>query len=236
MIQNPETMKAINNFRYIIILIILLSTQKLFSQYSNYIDPATRNLYLEMEYSKIGSLPGSVDVGRFGESNYVIPLFIAPGTANMQPSVSIVYSSSIDDGVMGKGFTIGGLSEIRRIPRDFYHDDEVKGVSIQSTDFFALDSMRLILTSQGQYGGDGTEYATEIESFVRVTAHGTTGAGPTWFEAETKEGKILQYGNSSDSRVILPNSSSVYMWRLNRIEDANGNYITYSYEQTNGES
>ena len=100
--------------------------------------------------------------------------------------------------------------------------------------------MRLILTSQGQYGADGTEYATEIESFSKIIAHGTTGsgdaAGPTWFVVKTKDGKTMEYGNTTDSRVILPNTSSVYMWRVNKIKDSNNNYITYTYEQTNGES
>jgi RHS repeat-associated protein len=227
-------MKPYTFQKYLLLLILLFVFQITRAQYSTYVDPSTR--ILDTYNAKVGSLPGAIDVGSGGAANYSIPLFVAPGTAGMQPAISIVYNSSIDDGVMGRGFAIGGLSEIRRVPQDFYHETNVKGVSLLSTDRFALDSMRLILTSGGNYGANGTEYATEIESFVKVIAHGTTGSGPTWFEVKTKEGKTFEYGNTTDSRVMLSGKSSVYIWRINKAKDSNGNYFTFTYEQTNGES
>ena len=46
---------------------------------------------------------------------------------------------------------------------------------------------RLINTS-GSYGSSGTEYRTEIDSFVRVTQSGSLNGSSTWFRVEYKNG------------------------------------------------
>jgi hypothetical protein len=73
-------------------------------------------------------------------------------------------------------------------------------------------------------------------NFAKVIAHGSAGNGPSWFEARTKEGKTIEYGNTSDSKVEGFGSSTVYIWRINKISDNLGNTITYSYTEVNGES
>ncbi len=196
------------------------------------VNPNTRNL----EYSlPVGTLPGSFDVNKFGAATYSIPFFTSPGTAGMQPSISIVYNSLLNDGLLGKGWDLAGISTIQRVPQNFYHEGQVIGVSLQNTDKFALDSNRLILTG-GTYGADGSVYRTEIETFVKVTAHGTSGNGPAWFEVQTKDGKTLEYGNTSSSRVEAYGSSTVNLWRINRMKDQHDNYIDFYYIENNGES
>jgi len=44
----------------------------------------------------------------------------------------------------------------------------------------------------------------------------------------TKSGLTLEYGNSSDSRVMRT-SSCVLVWKLNKISDRFGNYVSYEY-------
>lgn len=204
------------------------------AQYYTPVNPYTRSL--DKTNAKVGTLPGTINVSSFGSATYEIPIFVSPGTAGMQPIISLIYDSRIDNGILGKGWGIAGLSEIRRVSQDYYHDNNVTGVTLQNTDKFALDSNRLILTAGSQYGADGSEYATEIETFVKVIAHGTAGIGPSWFEVKTKDGKTLEYGNTADSKVEAYGSSTVYMWRLNKVTDQNSNSMGFEYYEVNGES
>jgi len=54
------------------------------------------------------------------------------------------------------------------------------------------------------------------------------------FKVETKDGQTLEYGYTGDSRVNI--GSNILLWRLNKIADANGNFMTYTYGKNNGES
>lgn len=203
-------------------------------QYYTYVNPNSR--VLDKVNAKVGTLPGAINVNSLGAATYVISVFTSPGSAGMQPSISIIYNSQIKDGILGIGWSLAGLSEIRRVPQNFYNDNNVLGVTLQSTDRFALDSNRLILTSAHAYGADNSEYRTELETFVKVIAHGVAGTGPSWFEVRTKDGKTLEYGYTSDSKVEAHLSSTVYMWRLNKVTDASGNTMKYIYNEVNGES
>lgn len=100
---------------------------------------------------------------------------------------------------------------------------------------FALDGNRLMLVSGG-YGQDQSVYRTELETFTKVTAYGSSGTGPSWFKAETKDGRTIEYGNTVDSRVEANGASTVYLWRINKVTDKFGNYIKFTYNEVNGES
>ena len=220
---------------YIIISAIsLISHFNVFAQYYSEVNPSTR--VLDKDNYRPGTLPGFIDVNSLGESVYEIPIHVPPGTAGMQPSLSIAYNSNYPDGPLGIGWHIKGLSEIRRVPRNFYHHGMINGVDLQADDIFALDSNRLILTSQHSYGANGSEYRTEVETFSKIIAHGTAGTGPSYFIVETKGGLTLEYGNTSDSKIEASGTSTVYMWRLNKVTDRNGNLMEYLYYEVNGES
>jgi hypothetical protein len=184
---------------------------------------------------EVGTLPGSFSLSSKGAATYTIPLTTAPGTAGMTPSLSISYNSHVKNGILGIGWEISGLSEITRAPLNFYNDGTSDAADLQMNDAFAIDSARLLLVS-GTQGMDGSIYATEIESFMKVTAKGSAGNGPSWFKVETKSGNIIEYGNTTDSKILVPNFSSVIRWRINRITDPNGNYIEFIYTLTDGES
>lgn len=227
-------MKLHYTFKYTILVILFISIAKVISaQYQSYVDPLNRTL--DKTNAKAGSLPGSVNVNSLGAANYEIPIFFSPGSAGMQPILSVFYNSHNGDGIMGQGWDLAGLSEIRRVQKNYYHDSQVDGVDLQNTDMFALDSNRLVITS-GTYGADNSIYATEYETFVKVTAHGSAGTGPSWFTVETKDGRTLEYGNTADSKVEAYSSPTVYMWRLNKVMDQSGNTMKFIYNEVNGES
>jgi RHS repeat-associated protein len=205
--------------------------------YSQYQTPAKSPGDAPDVWWEVGTLPGSFAVSSKGAATYVIPLTVSPGTAGLSPSLSISYNSHVKNGILGVGWNLSGLSEIMRVPQNFYNDGTSDAADLQMNDAFAIDSARLLLVS-GTQGTDGSVYATEIESFLRVTAKGSQGSGygPSWFEVKTKSGNTIQFGNTTDSKVLVPNFSSVIRWRINRITDPNGNYIEFIYTLTDGES
>ena len=186
----------------------------------------------------VGSSSGSIDVSPTGGLTYSIPIFSSPGTAGIQPSISISYNSQMGNGLLGIGWDIAGLSAISRVGRTFYQDGVSKGVNLDDEDVFSMDGNRLLFKT---LTSEGTEYETETKTFSIIKAFEIAGSGTQFFIVKTKDGKTIEYGNSDDSRVFAKqadgtNSSAAYLFRINRITDMNGNYMTFSYRNLNGES
>lgn len=200
-----------------------------------------------------GSLPGAVVVDNTGTANYSIPLSVPPGRAGTQPDLSLVYNSGGSDGVLGVGWSIGGLSAISRGPNTELDNDGAntfmaQGVMLNDTDRFLVDGQRMVLVSHSgaydSYGDADTEYRTEVESFTRIYARGQiASSGPEFFEVDTKSGLKMIYGdvfnppsgvstfdhNSSFVPEGSP-SDSVLTWSISRITDSAGNYMDFLYD------
>jgi hypothetical protein len=175
------------------------------------------------------SLPGQFAVNQAGAATYSIPIAVPPGTAGVMPSLSLDYSSQGSNGLLGIGWTLGGLPSIGRCAQTVAQDGVAGTVSANSSDRFCLDGQRLVAIS-GSYGADGTEYRTEVESYSRIVSHGVAGGtGPAWFEVHTKSGQVMWFGNSTDSQVVFQGTTIVDSWALTRITDSKGNYYTVSY-------
>lgn len=185
-----------------------------------------------------GLTSGSFSVDAGGAANYVIPIAVPPGTAGMQPSLSLTYSSRSGNALLGVGWTLGGLSVITRCPATQAQDLFVDGIDFDADDRFCIDGERLVAINNGAYGANGTEYRTEIDGLTRVISYGTAGNGPQKFKVWTKSGQILEYGYTPDSRIeaLGRSDASVRLWAVNKISDTVGNYMTVAYdEDPNGE-
>ena len=99
-----------------------------------------------------GVTPGSLTVDETGGASYVIPIAVPPGTAGLEPSLSFVYGSRGGNGLLGMGWSLGGLSVIHRCPQTEAQDGTRGGVHYDTDDRFCLDGQRLIAIS-GTYGG-----------------------------------------------------------------------------------
>src|SRR5262249_23593408 len=124
--------------------------------------------------------PGGFRVSETGAAVYEIPIKVPPGTAGMEPKLSLVYNSQQGNAVLGMGWSLSGLSAITRCPRTLAQDGISGNVNYDWDDRFCLDGQRLIAIS-GVYGQDGTEYRTERESFSRIISYGVAGNGPAYF-------------------------------------------------------
>lgn len=219
-------------------LIILSVTLQAQTNYSPLYTSA--NFVKTIDLSRpVGTVAASPGTTPSGGVTYSIPIYAPPGTNGMQPSISIVYNSQGSTGVVGFGWSIGGLSVISRTGKNLYHNNEVAPVQYVSTnDAFLLDGMRLN-PIQGDNGLDGTIYATESESFASIVSHKTSPfllIGPDWFEVTAKDGAKMEFGNTADSRFMTDDDQRPMFWRLNRIIDINGNYIDFKYNNTSRDS
>ena len=203
-----------------------------------------------------GNTKGALQVTSDGDLAYDFPLWVPSGRNGVQPRLSLAYRSRGANGLLGVGWSVGGLSQITRCPKTRAQNGDSIAVKLDSTDVFCLDGQQLVAIT-GTYGGDGTEYRTERDTFSKIIS-GAAGCpaadteGPTCFKVFLKSGRILTYGHSvSDgdssaaiegqrvSRTVpdvnLPNAvtdtSQVvrYAWALARDEDRFGNGVNYHY-------
>ncbi|MGH8050193.1 MAG: SpvB/TcaC N-terminal domain-containing protein [Arenimonas sp.] len=180
----------------------------------------------------VGSTPGQAGVSG-GSASYSIPIALPPGRKGMQPSISLSYSSRGGNGIAGMGWNISGLSSIHRCPQTLEQDGQIRAVDYSANDRLCLDGQRLVATS-GTYGSINTKYATEIDSFTRITQLGgaLTGAN-SYFKVEYKSGEIAYFGSSTvaanEARVIPGGVTKPLNWLIARSEDRLGNNIVYTY-------
>jgi RHS repeat-associated protein len=179
----------------------------------------------------VGAINGAFNVSPSGAATYTIPIEVPSGIAGMQPSLSLAYNSQGGNGFLGYGWSLGGMSSISVIGKSIYHDGENKlpifnawGSDPSTVNNVALDGQRLILITQ-DLQSTTYEYRTEVGSFTKIIGHryGLFTTDFIWFEIYTKEGLIMEYGNTTDSK------SPSLTWLLNKVTDRKGNYIKYTY-------
>jgi hypothetical protein len=185
----------------------------------------------------VGVLSSAFDVSPTGAATYSVPIEVLPGIQGMQPNLSLIYNSQSGNGMAGMCWNLGGLSMISRVPRDYYHDSYRSGIIWDSISPLALDGQRLIKINR--WGSDSIEYCTE-SGLERIVGYTIKQWGPLTFKVYTKEGQILEYGNTSMVHSYLPvrmNSAGISTatsvnhlgWALTRIMDVNNNYVDFSY-------
>ena len=189
----------------------------------------------------LGSIGGSVNVSALGGATFTIPIEVLPGKDGIQPALSVMYNSQAGNGLLGYGWNLAGISSITRCDKTIYHDNNpVIGNSYTigdgvnyNEDRFMLDGQRLLsISTNTSYGQDGCLYRTEVDNISRITSYGGDGQNPDKFKVWTKDGYIIEYGYTEDSKFKNPTNNKVAMWMVNKISDYNGNYMTYHYHTT----
>ncbi len=177
-----------------------------------------------------GRTPATFAVSSTGAATYQIPLWTPPGIGDVQLDLALVYNSRSPNGFIGMGWSLSSLSAISRCNKTWAQDGAPKGVILTLSDRFCLDGQQLKLVS-GSYGVAGSIYATEIESFSKIEAIGTSGNGPTSFKVTTKNGLIYEYGLTSDAQIKPGGGATIRTWALSQIRDrvGIGNRITLTY-------
>jgi RHS repeat-associated protein len=175
----------------------------------------------------VGSIPAEFTVSG-GTANYSIPISVAPGRGGMQPELSLNYSSGGGNGVLGVGWSLGGLSAIHRCPRTIAQDGQVGGINFDENDRYCLDGQRLIPVV-GNNGSIGAEYLTEIDSYSQIKSFGGTANNPEYWVVKTKKGKVIKYGLEDASQVV---PQGTIAWSIREVNDTTGeNLLIYEYSR-----
>ncbi|HEX5055690.1 MAG TPA: fibronectin type III domain-containing protein [Gammaproteobacteria bacterium] len=174
-----------------------------------------------------GALSGEFAVQPSGAATYSLPILVPPGTAGMQPKISLDYSSQGGNGIVGHGWSIGGLSGINRCNKTKAQDGEAHAVDYSANDAYCLDGQRLIEIGTNSY-------RTEKNDFSRITRMTSGGACGAWFEVKTQVGKTFEYGKTADACILNTQEQAAFQWMLNKVSDLSSNYIAYKYSTTVG--
>lgn len=164
-----------------------------------------------------GQVKGSHNVDANGAFNYRIPIEAPPGINGLQPELSLHYNSNRQNGLLGWGWSLSGLSAITRCPASLVRDGYVSGINAGEAYQYCLDGARLVEVATN-------EYRTEKEKFLKIVNHGD------YWMVFSKDGKQLRYGYNADS-TREDSADDSYEWHLDRIEDIAGNYLSVTYQK-----
>ncbi|RLQ21318.1 hypothetical protein DWB85_13530 [Seongchinamella sediminis] len=134
--------------------------------------------------------------------------------------------------MLGAGWFLSGMSKINRCPQTLAQEGVSRPVRYDAQDVYCMDGHKLFAVS-GSYGASGTQYRTEIDQFSNIRSEGAGTAGPLKFTVKTKDGLVMEYGHTSNSRVEGEGSSVVRTWALNKVSDTVGNAYHLSYVEDN---
>ena len=163
------------------------------------------------------TIPISTDVTDNGAATINIPIECPQGVNGLQPELSFVYNSQYGDGIMGIGWSIGGMSKISRVPYTYHYSDCTNAVTFTNNDDFSLDGNRLIK------GSDGNYYPEIFDNSI-ISYDISNG-----FVLRKPNGYIYKYGKTNESRYYISGINEPIEWHLEEIEDPYGNKINYYY-------
>jgi len=169
-----------------------------------------------------GAITGDFSSDYRGAAVYSIKMPVPPGTG-VEPTLTLVYNSEAHDGLLGIGWSLDGISSLTRCPPLFAQDGRRGAIRYDATDRLCLNGAELVATS-GAYWTSGSVYHTSKESWTRVVANGDGS-----FTASTKEGHVVQYGSTPDSRIGAPGIGQTRAWAMASYSDRNGNSLRFSY-------
>ncbi|MES2654048.1 MAG: SpvB/TcaC N-terminal domain-containing protein [Bacteroidota bacterium] len=184
----------------------------------------------------VGNTSVTADVGQMGNATASIPIYCPVGRLDIKPSVNLVFNSQSNSGILGKGWNITGMSVISRSGNNWHLDNGVQEtVKLSGTDKLTLDGQRLLLVqgATNSFFTHNNVFRTEVDQFVKVTYKNVS--GNEYFEADTKDGGKVFYGQSNNSQHKPDGSSNVLAWYISKSYDRNGNYMEYFYSNTGGQ-
>ena len=167
-----------------------------------------------------------MDPSNTGAAVVSIPIEVPPGRAGISPNLALSYNSSGGYGWVGMGWTLEP-GAIQRSTKN--------GVDYSGTDFiFLKDDASQDLVARGDWGTN--YYGNAIEGAFTKYYYNTSTGG---WEVTTKDGLKYYYGSTTASRQNNPwttdtscnpiGSTQVFKWFLDRVQDLDGNYVTFAY-------
>ena len=158
--------------------------------------------------------------GSEGSAAFSIKLKVPEGVKGMAPDLSVSYASGSGWGLLGKGWSLGGIESISIDTR--FGLPEYNG-----KDTYLVEGSRV------RY--EGNEWVKERErGYERIEnawAEGSGGAEANYFKITGKDGGVKIYGKDAWSG---RGKGEKYQYYLDRQRDSFGNEMKYVYKRENG--
>ena len=158
--------------------------------------------------------PRNVSVAKaFGILTDTVPIIVAPGRRDVEPHLSLTYSSGGENGILGLGWDLNlGYIELNR-------RNGLPSSGEPDTFNFAVAGL------SGELHNDGTGvYHSRTETLYREFRKTAAGG----WEMRDGQGNRYLFGSSTNSRI---NNAA---WYLDSVTDGSGNQILYNYMQNLG--
>ncbi len=165
----------------------------------------------------------TIDTFQFtGAAMAKVPIVVPPGRNRIQPNLNLIYNSFQKNGWIGVGWSLD-VGSIQRSTR--------YGVDYQADDYVVVQERSSSELVERSDWGPGY-FGAKIEGgFAKYQLNGDDG-----WEVTAKNGAKYFYGTAPASRQHdADDNSRIFKWCLDRVEDTNGNFMTFSYTKDQGE-
>lgn len=170
---------------------------------------------------RLGFYPMDFDVNENGAAVITMPLEFPEGINGMTPHLSLNYNSQGGNGILGLGWSLGGMSKISRVPYTYMYDDSCHAVQFSNIDELSLDG---VVLRKGIKDNVVCYYPEIYDYSIVYPINGNIDNG---FRVLKKDGNIYTY--AAKYRLQSPMDTPIE-WHLSRVEDPFGNYIEYNYQ------
>lgn len=166
----------------------------------------------------VGEIPISSTIDKNGAKCYMVPINVPLGNDGFQPELSFSYNSHDNRmGIIGEGWSVSGLSEIKRTRKNIFFDNQNSMIKLSDQDMFMLDGNRLIEINR-------TESAINYETItgnISAIAYMLSGV-IKYFKVLYPNGNIGMFGfqDNNENRLSYP---------LTELKNLKDNIITYNY-------
>ncbi|RZK58432.1 MAG: hypothetical protein EOO87_00230, partial [Pedobacter sp.] len=184
-----------------------------------------------------------------GTANVAYRIEVPQGRLGLQPAISVGYNSESGNGLLGEGWSLQGLSAITVDTR--FGVPTFDGTT--ETETYNLDGQMLCYKEEkrkGQTphrftnikrldvtGKDSTTFfmLRRESSFDKIVRKGTLPENYYWIRTD-QAGTKYYYGKASNSAKMIKEHvdntpRGISEWKLEKIEDRFGNYISFEYEK-----
>lgn len=165
----------------------------------------------------VGEIPIESGTSPTGARTYNVPINCFKSEGITAPQISLSYNSQQGNGILGMGWSVGGLQAITRSNKSIYYDNATSGIALTKDDAFYLNGTRLIKTS-----ANSTEIQYETETgHIKVVGH-LNGTVLKYFDVYFPNGYRGVFG-------FTTNTASKLTYPVTSLTDDKGNTITYTY-------
>jgi RHS repeat-associated protein len=175
---------------------------------------------------------GSTSVDDRGQMHAHIPIWVPPGRAGIQPSLSLEYTSGGGNGPVGVGWGLAGLSRITRCSNLRQHGNVAPPIQWKEGDTWCADGEPLVpIPGNWRYSKFHDDGSVFVWQRLAVDDVG-------YWQQYTRDGRIYSFGGTANARVFVNNNMStaaVMSYALSRVEDRAGNFMTVTYEPAGGD-